>query len=78
MNRWFANTGEMYAASVEAQLRVAMLSKLLLVTTARRQPTLRQLRPQLVLARVVPAITLPEEPWELQCAARRRANRTVR
>jgi hypothetical protein len=75
LNRWFANTGEVYAATVQIQLRAGLTAKLLAAVSARRWPTLRQLRPITLLSRLIASISIPDADWRAQCATQVRTNR---
>lgn len=75
LNRWFANTGEVYAATIQIQLRAGLTAKLLAAVSARRWPTLRQLRPLTLLSRLIASISIPDADWREQCAAQVRTNR---
>ena len=75
MNKWFANAGDVYTSTIKLQLRVGLTSKLLSVMTARRNPTLRQMRPQEVVSRVVATGEVPGAAWHELCLLAPRLNR---
>jgi len=68
LNGWFRNQPELYASTVELQLRVNGLGKMLAHNTALHSPTLRQLTHTLVLSRSASAIEFDQTSWNTYCA----------
>jgi len=67
MNRWFRYSSEAYSSTLQLQLWMSVLAKLLAHTSALYRPTLRQLRHQDVLARVCASLRCPENSWAAHC-----------
>jgi len=67
INTWTRNAGEVYRETVELQMSIAVLGKLLSHTSALARPTLRQLRPAEILARQVAVLRIPPESWLRHC-----------
>lgn len=63
------NQPEVITPTVRLQLRVATLAKLLIRVSSMTRPTLRQLSPDTVLARVVGGLRRPEDTCRVFCSA---------
>jgi len=74
INSWARNTGDVYRETVELQLSVAVLGKMLAHTNALTHPTLRQLRASDVLARQVALLRIDEASWTAHCAVGERGS----
>jgi len=78
LNRWFRHSSEVYGQTVDLQLRLGVLGKLLTHSSALWSPTLRQMRHQSVLAQRAAALTIPAEEWERHCGELDRGGYSLR
>jgi hypothetical protein len=69
LNRWMKNQPELYITTVEVQLRVIHIAKLLTHNAALYAPTLRQLRQEEVLAKTLMSVEWPAIEWQDFCNA---------
>ncbi len=68
INSWFRNQPDVYASTVDLQLRVSALGKLLAHNSALYSPTTSAMTPSLVLARAVAALAQTEGDWKTYTA----------
>lgn len=68
INRWFKNQPDIFAATLELQLSVCRLAKLLCHNAAMYRPTLRQCSHQTVLHLVANSVAFEEAAWLRSCA----------
>lgn len=66
-NRLFRNQPEVFTPTVRLQLKVATLAKLLIHVSAMTRPTLRQMRPDAVLAYIVGSLQHKDDVWRKFC-----------
>ena len=67
INRWFGNQPELYVHTLQIQLRINTIAKLMTHNSALYSPTLRQLDQQTVLATASGKWRFPDEVWTLWC-----------
>ena len=68
INRWFKNQPEIYAPTLELQLRVGQMAKLMCHNAAMYRPTLRQFSHQTVLNLVANSIVFDQDEWLRSCS----------